>query len=385
MTEDHLFALFLDRVDEFKRIEMKTYQQIKAELGSGVKKGVKRFYVFANCPKIIFNDILTILKEKLGRGTQVIFISSSKESVKEVFLSSDFFSSKKIVVLDFEILSPSKTQLDEVVRIIDKLVGTGERSRSEIKNENDDFDSQLGISTEEKSGLREVGKLGTQKNSIPSKILIIRSDTKPIPKEIRDRANSCDAFYWVSWKPDDLISISMAKFPDVKFMADAEEVLKHIVSLGIDVSQIMEKAVIYAYPKRYIGQKDIINVVPPEISLKLKNFSLELLEGEIKSFPLIERSEDMNAVISAFTYYFLSFLKLCLAFSAQRSMKRYLIEKEMKTNQVDGIIKSIRTIKNPSQLVLSFSQSVEKSRVGKFPPSFYFFKFALDLRRKMRG
>ena len=353
---------------------MKSYQQIKTELGGGARKSPKRFYVFANCPRVIFDDLLATLKEKLGKGTRIAFISSTKESVKEAILSSDFFSSKKIVVFDFELISPTKSQIQELIYTIDKLVGRKDTSPAGERSAVVD-DSAQATKLKEKNTER----------GAPAKLLIIRSERKPIPKEIRDRANSLGVFYWISWKYDDVLSIVKSRFPDVKFMEDAERILKYAISLGMDVEQIMEKAVLYAYPKRYIGRGDIIKVIPPEASLKLKNFSVEVLGGDIKNFPIVERSEDINTVISAFTPYLLAFLKLRLTFSAQRSIKKYLIEKEMKTKDVDGVLKSLRVMKNPDYIASSFSSVLEKSRLGKFPPSFYFFKFAFDIRKKVKG
>ena len=352
---------------------MKSYQQIKTELG-GTRKFPKRFYVFANCPRVIFDDLLSTLKGKLGKGTRVVFISSPKESVKEAILSSDFFSSKKIVIFDFELISPSKLQVQELVHTIDKLSGAKDVSPSADR-----------LSVAGGTASRTKGKEKNLERGAPAKLLVIRSERKPIPKEIRDRANSLGVFYWISWRYDDILSVVKSRFPDVKFMEDAERILKYTISLGMDVERIMEKAVLYAYPKRYIGKEDIIRVIPPEASLKLKSFSVEVLGGEIKSFPIVERSEDMNTVVSAFTPYLLAFLKLRLTFSAHKNIKKYLIEKEMKTKDVDGILKALRVMKNPADIISSFSSVLEKSRLGKFPPSFYFFKFAFGIHRKVKG
>ncbi len=311
----------------------KRYQHILVEIGRKVK--IKPLYVFANCPKLIFKEFISAIKENLGKGAEIIQIYSQKESIYHLFSSQDFFSRKgKIIVLDFELFSPSQSQIYEIQKICQKF--------------NDSTES----------------------------VVAIRSERKPINKVILDLASKLQSYWWISYEVSDIISILKSRFPEIRIMDDAEEILYQLTQAEIDLEVILHKAMLYAFPRKYIVKDDILKVLPPDLSIPFKKVAIDILSGKINSLFLL-RDEDPHHVLSAFYPYVFSFIKLKTEAEVYRSLKKFQIEAEFRTSEIDGIIKSMRKLKS-SEIAKKFTFTLLKSRGGLFSPLFYLLDFVKD-------
>jgi DNA polymerase III delta subunit len=314
---------------------LKKYQQLKVELS---KKELKPVYFFANCPKIIFRDLLSSIKENMGKKTEVFSISSQKEKISDFFYSQGFFYSKKIVILDLETFSPSPHQFEEIYGILKKY------SKSE----------------------RSSGR-----------VLVVRTERKPVPKNISELAEDLQVFFWVIWTYEDIMFILKTLFPDVKLTDDAENFLKNLFQFNVDLVSVLKKAVIYSYPKKYLNREDIASVLSDELSMNIRKFAIQVLEGNLKNFPIMERSEDINLILSTLSSYFFSFVRLKVDGSARGSLKKIQIENEFKTKDIDKIIASMKRA-NSSDIVHGFLDVLFRSRAGNYSLSFYLFRFLKD-------
>ncbi len=313
------------------------YNKVKLELGS---RKIKQFYVFANCPKIIFDEFISIIRDVLGKRTRVIFISSQKDSIIELFATRDFFSDKKVIVVDLERLVLSQKQVSEVIRLFSSYTG------------------------------KELNR-----------VFIIRSFLHSIMKDIQTIAKQKGFFFWITWSGQDIISILRGRFPDVRFVDGAEDLIKELSYAGADVYEIVSKAVLYAFPARYIDENHIIHVLPMKFSIRLKDMALSILSGELKNLPAIDKEQDISALISFLAQYFVSFVKLKSEGEAYGSVKKYQIAQVFRTQDVDKLINSMRSneIKN---LVKKFVEFVEKERIGILSPDIYLMRFVLSIAGK---
>lgn len=311
---------------------LKKYHQLKVELS---RNELKPVYFFANCPKIIFRDLLSSIKENMGKKTEVFSISSQKEKISDFFYSQGFFYSKKIVVLDLETFSPSPYQFEEIYSILKKY------SKSERSSE---------------------------------RVLVVRAERKPVPKNISELAEELQVLFWVIWTYEDIMFILKSLFPDVKLTDDAENFLKNLFQFNVDLVSVLKKAVIYSYPKKYLNREDIASVLSDELSMNIRKFAIQVLEGNLKNFPIMERSEDINLILSTLSSYFFSFVRLKVEGSARGSLKKIQIENEFKTKDIDKIIASMKRA-NLADVIYGFLDVLFKSRVGNFSPSFYLFRF----------
>jgi hypothetical protein len=312
------------------------YQQVLVEIGKKVK--IKPLYVFANCPKLIFKEFISAIKENLGKGVEIIQIYSQKESIYNLFSSQDFFSRKgKIIVLDFELFFPSQSQIHEIQKICQKF------------------------------------------NNSTESVVAIRSEKKSINKVILDLASSLQSYWWISYEVSDIISILKSRFPEIRIMEDAEEILYQIAQTEIDLEVILHKAMLYAFPRKYIVKDDILKVLPPDFSFPFKKVAIDILSGKINSLLLL-RDEDPNYVLSALYPYVFSFIKLKTEAEVYRSLKKFQIEAEFRTSEIDGIIKSMRKVKS-SEIAKKFTFTLLKSRGGLFSPLFYLLDFVKDFSK----
>jgi hypothetical protein len=314
----------------------KRYQQILVEIGKKAK--IKPLYVFANCPKPIFKEFLSAIKENLGKGVEIIQIYSQKESIYHLFSSQDFFSRKgKIIVLDLELFSPSQSQIYEIQKICQKF------------------------------------------NSSTESVVVIHSEKKSINKVILDLASKLESYWWISYETSDIISILKSRFPEIRIMEDAEEVLYQIAQTDLDPEEILHKAALYAFPRKYIVKDDILKVLPLDFSIPFKKVAIDILSGKINSLFLL-RYEDPNSVLSGLYPYVFSFIKLKTEAEVYRSLKKFQIEAEFRTSEIDGIIKSMRKVKS-SEVSQKFTYTLLKVRVGLFSPLFYLLNFIKDFSK----
>ncbi len=309
----------------------RSFQSVVAELSG---KKLKPFYIFANCPKIFLEEFICIIKENLGKNVQVQFISSPKESIVQALFNMDFIFVKKVVVFDIETVSPSQAQISEIVSSVQKLV---KRNK---------FDS----------------------------VLILRTETKPLPRIIQD--NFRDYLVWISYESQSVLSMIKSRFQGVKFMQDADEELINLIKLSIDVERIVNKAVLFAYPRTYIWKSDILSVVSYENPKRLRNTALSLLMGDSNALKYLG-DDTFEPLMQLLVHYFVSLVKIKLESEVNKTITKYQIYQAFKVSNIDPMIRTIKTINLP-KFIAKFNSFLSKSRVGIFYPSLYLYELLIN-------
>lgn len=311
----------------------KSFQSLVAEIGS---KKLRPFYIFANCPRILLEELVCVIKENLGKSTQVQFISSPKDSIVQFLFNTDFIFRKKILVFDIETVFPSQSQVLEVVSSAQKLV------------KKDKFDS----------------------------VLILRTETKPLPRIIQD--NFKDHLCWISYEPQNILSLVKSKFQGTKFMQDADDELISLVKLSVDIEKIVNKAVLFAYPRTYIWKSDILAVTSYENPKKIRSVALSLIMGDSSVLKYLG-DDNLESLMQFLILYFIAIVKMKLESEVNKTITKYQIYQTFKVSDVEPILKEIRTI-NLSKFISNFNSFLSKSRRGVFLPSVYIYEFVNSLK-----
>lgn len=318
---------------------VKSFQDIRIELSS---KNPKSIYFFSFCPKILFDELVYTLRTHFAKNAQVVSISS-KTGVFSEFFNYDFFSGRKILILDWDLASPSKQQSKEIIQILSKY-------EDMVKS----------------------------KANMKTNFLLVRSYLKQIDKEIYRYAKDVNVLYWISWKLQDVISVAKSKFPDVKFLEDADIMIAELVNRGAaDILGVIKKAVLYAYPRRYISGKDISNVVDSaDASISMRESLLKIILGDKKEIQyIISDEENLEQVIPQILLFLFSIIKLKAESKHEGFIDKYKISQELRIKNIDDkILKGIKSIDEVS-LSPALLELAQKSRLGFFQHSIYLYHF----------
>ncbi|MCX7734486.1 MAG: hypothetical protein N2254_06985 [bacterium] len=318
---------------------VKSFQDIRIELSS---KNPKSIYFFSFCPKILFDELVYTLRTHFAKNAQVVNVSP-KTSIFSEFFNYDFFSGRKILILDWDLISPSKQQSKEIIQILLKY-------EDMIKS----------------------------KSNVKMNFLLVRSYMKQIDREIYKYAKDINVLYWVSWKLQDAISVAKSKFPDVKFLEDADLIITDLINRGAaDIVGIIKKAVLYAYPRRYISGKDISNVVDlADASISTRESLLKIILGDKKEIQnIISDEENLEHTIPQILLFLFSVIKLKAESKHEGFIDKYKISQELRIKNIDD--KILKRIKSIDEFSLSpdILDLAQKSRLGFFQRSVYLYHF----------
>ncbi|MCS7214022.1 MAG: hypothetical protein NZ927_07410 [Candidatus Calescibacterium sp.] len=318
---------------------VKSFQDIRIELSS---KNPKSIYFFSFCPKILFDELVYTLRTHFAKNAQVVNVSP-KTSIFSEFFNYDFFSGRKILILDWDLISPSKQQSKEIIQILLKY-------EDMIKS----------------------------KSNVKMNFLLVRSYMKQIDREIYKYAKDINVLYWVSWKLQDAISVAKSKFPDVKFLEDADLIITDLINRGAaDIVGIIKKAVLYAYPRRYISGKDISNVVDlADASISTRESLLKIILGDKKEIQnIISDEENLEHTIPQILLFLFSVIKLKAESKHEGFIDKYKISQELRIKNIDD--KILKRIKSIDEFSLSpdLLDLAQKSRLGFFQRSVYLYHF----------
>lgn len=321
---------------------IKSFQEIRIELSS---RNVRNIYFFSACPKILFDEIIYILKSRLGRNTKILNISQ-RTSIFSEFFNYDFFSGRKILILDWDLYFPSKQQIKEIISTILKY-----NEKSDQKNTN---------------------------------FLLSRSYNKQIDKDLYKYVKDSGMIYWVSWKIQDVLSVVKSKFPDVKFLDDSEKVISDMVERNFgDILGAIKKAILYAYPRRYISAKDMYSVF--DQNENVDSSSLDLLRtilGDPTSFIDLLEDDKVQQILPRLIQLLLSIVKIKAESKTNGFIDKFRISQELRMKNLDDkTMNSIKSI-DESLLLKNLLNLVYKSRIGSFQSSFYMYDFLKRISAK---
>lgn len=319
---------------------VKSFQEIRIELSS---RNVRNIYFFSACPKILFDELIYILKSRLGRSVKILHISQ-RTSIFSEFFNYDFFSGRKILILDWDIYFPSKQQIKEIISVISK------------HNEKPD-----------------------QKNS---NFLLSRSYIKQLEKELYKYAKDSGMIYWVSWKIQDILSVIKSNFPDVKFLDDSEKVISDMIEQNFgDIIGLIKKAVLYAYPRRYISAKDIYSVIDPNEHTEGSD-PLRIILGNPSNSIDLSEDDKVQQIFSRFVQLLLTIIKIKVESKSSGFIDKFRISQELRIKNLDD--KTMNSIKSIDEYLLSKNliNLAYKIRTGLFQSSFYMYEFLRKISAK---
>lgn len=321
---------------------VKSFQDIRIELSS---RNIKNIYFFSACPKILFDELIYTLKSHLGKNVKLLYISQ-KTPIFSEFFNYDFFSGRKILIIDWDLYSPSKQQIKEIISLISKY---SEKSK------------------EQKSG----------------NFLLARSYKKQLDKDVYKHTKDYGIIYWISWKMQDILSVVKSKFPDVKFLDDTDRAISDMVEKNFDdITGAVKKAVLYAYPRRYISAKDINSVIDPyDFTGYSKEELLKITFGELKNPSFLCDEERSQQLVPKLIQFLFSIIKIKAESKNIGFIDRFRISQELRIRNVDDKILNMLKSVDETSLSKNLLNLEYKSRIGIFKNSFYVYNFIKNVSR----
>lgn len=301
----------------------------------------KSIYFLSGCPKILFDELVYTLRTHVGKNVEVVNVFQ-KTNIYSEFFNYDFFSGRKVLVVDLDALTLSRQQTGDLMSILHRYENAVRSGHNTKMN-----------------------------------FLLVRSYLKQGEKDLYKKAREIGVAYWISWKTIDVLSIVKSKFPDVRFPEESEALIADMVNRGLDdIIGILKKAVLYAYPRRYISEKDITSVLEtPDISLSTRRSILKLIlgdHGEIQH--VLSDNDRVQQILPYMVPIAFSIVKLKVESKEKGFLDKFKIVQDLKIRNIDD--NDLKRIKALDEVLISkeLSDVLYKSRIG-YLQSLYVYDF----------